>query len=517
MRPWPASLVLALALATAGPARAEEPARLYRDHCAACHGPDRLGAMGPALLPESLDRLDPSAVARAIAAGREATTMPGFGEVLAPAEIEALAAFLRTPVTPAPAWGAAEIRASRTELVDPAALPSAPVHGADPLDLFVVVEAGDHHLTVLDGDRLEPIARFPTRFALHGGPKFSPDGRFVYLASRDGWISKVDLYGLRVVAEVRAGLNTRNLAVSGDGRTVMVANTLPRTLVALDAELRLQAVIPIADRFGKETSRASAVYQAAPRGSFVVALKDLPELWEIPYASDAPAATGFVHSYEAGMEESVATTGRWPIRRIELEAPLDDFFFTPDYRALVGTTRGGGAAQVVNLNVGRVIATIPMGGLPHLGSGMSWVRDGRPVMATTNLREGKVTVIDMTTWTVVREIPTAGPGFFLRGHEALDEAWVDASLGPTPDVIQVIDETSLKVVRTLRPSPGKVANHVEFTNDGRFALVSVADADGALVVYDTATHMEVKRLPMNKPVGKYNVGNKIGLSPGTSH
>ncbi len=30
------------------------PAALYRQHCAACHGADRLGAMGPALLPESL-------------------------------------------------------------------------------------------------------------------------------------------------------------------------------------------------------------------------------------------------------------------------------------------------------------------------------------------------------------------------------------------------------------------------------------------------------------------------------
>jgi len=47
--------------------------------------------------------------------------------------------------------------------------------------------------------------RFASRFALHGGPKFSPDGRYVYFASRDGWISKYDLWNLRLVAEVRAG------------------------------------------------------------------------------------------------------------------------------------------------------------------------------------------------------------------------------------------------------------------------------------------------------------------------
>jgi hypothetical protein len=41
--------------------------------------------------------------------------------------------------------------------------------------------------------------------------------------------------------------------------------------------------------------------------------------------------------------------------------------------------------------------------------------------------------------------------------------------------------------------------------------------DGALVVYDAATFREVKRLPMRKPVGKYNVYNKITRAEGTSH
>jgi hypothetical protein len=41
--------------------------------------------------------------------------------------------------------------------------------------------------------------------------------------------------------------------------------------------------------------------------------------------------------------------------------------------------------------------------------------------------------------------------------------------------------------------------------------------DGALVVYDAQTLKEVKRLPMKRPVGKYNVYNKITRSEGTSH
>jgi len=45
----------------------------------------------------------------------------------------------------------------------------------------------------------------------------------------------------------------------------------------------------------------------------------------------------------------------------------------------------------------------------------------------------------------------------------------------------------------------------------------VWENDGAVVVYDAATLKEVKRIPASKPVGKYNVWNKITREAGTSH
>ena len=48
-------------------------------------------------------------------------------------------------------------------------------------------------------------------------------------------------------------------------------------------------------------------------------------------------------------------------------------------------------------------------------------------------------------------------------------------------------------------------------------LASLWEMDGALIIYDAQTLQEVKRLPMKKPVGKYNVWNKINKSEGTSH
>ncbi|WJW75439.1 cytochrome D1 domain-containing protein [Thiohalobacter sp. IOR34] len=522
MRLLPALLLGTLigGLAAAGAAAAATPERvlgLYRQHCAECHHEQRLGGMGPALLPGNLKRLRRQAAVEVIGHGRAATQMPAFADKLAAADIEALADYIYTPPAKPPVWGLSEIRAShiihnREETLSPR--PVYPVD--DPLNLFLVVELGDHHVTLLDGDRLEPIHRFKTRFALHGGPKYAANGRFVYFASRDGWISKYDIYNLKWVAEIRAGINTRNLAVSADGRYVMVANYLPHSLVLLDArDLSPIRLYEVKDASGR-SSRVSAVYTAPPRQSFIAALKDLPEVWEISYAEEPPAGfSGWVHDYRSDSGENLEPEP-FPVRRIRVKDYLDDFFFDQEYVSLIGASREG-KGQVVDLDLGRVVAELDLPGMPHLGSGITWTYQGRPVLATPNLKKAAVSVIDMQTWKTIKTIKTLGPGFFMRSHEQTPYAWVDVFFGPNRDAVHVIDKRSLEIVKTLRPAPGKTAAHVEFTRDGRYALLSIWDPDGAVVVYDAASLQEVKRLPMNKPSGKYNVYNKTRYSAGTSH
>ena len=522
---WLASGVLALAgLWYAGqPAHGAEaeaevaaaPA-LFKQHCAQCHGADRLGGMGPALLPENLERLRKAEAIKTIKDGRPATQMPSFAAKLSAGEIAALADWVYSPVNPKPTWSEQDIRASRVQQTDPKTLSDKPVFKADPMNLFVVVEGGDHHVSILDGDKLEPIYRFASRFALHGGPKFTSDGRYVYFGSRDGWITKFDLWNLKVIAEVRAGINTRNVAVSDDGKYVIAANYLPRNLVLFDADLNPVKLLEASSLDGKEISRVAAVYDAAPRKSFVAAMKDMPELWEISYDEKAkPIFDGYVHDYR--MQEGIAKPGFLNPRRTPLTDVLDDFFFNQSYTEVMGASREG-KGQVVNLDVRRKVADLDLKGMPHLGSGITWKWQGRMVMASTNLKEGMVSVIDMKTWKPVKEIRTCGPGFFLRSHENSRYAFVDSMMSPAcKDTLQVIDKETLEVVKELKPVPGKTLAHVEFTKDGRYALASLWEMNGALIVFDARTLEEVKRIPMSKPVGKYNVWNKITRSEGTSH
>ncbi|PMY00593.1 cytochrome C oxidase Cbb3, partial [Pseudomonas sp. GW460-13] len=86
------------------------------------------------------------------------------------------------------------------------------------------------------------------------------------------------------------------------------------------------------------------------------------------------------------------------------------------YRHILGASRKGGA-QVIDLQQGRKVAALALGSMPHLGSGITWQRDGREVMASPDLGQGRITVIDMQDWHTVATIPTNGPGFFLRSHE----------------------------------------------------------------------------------------------------
>jgi mono/diheme cytochrome c family protein len=55
-----------------------ETIKIYKDNCAECHNADRLGGMGPALLPQNLKRLRKKAAIEVIKNGRVATQMPSF-------------------------------------------------------------------------------------------------------------------------------------------------------------------------------------------------------------------------------------------------------------------------------------------------------------------------------------------------------------------------------------------------------------------------------------------------------
>lgn len=101
------------------------------------------------------------------------------------------------------------------------------------MKLFVVVEAGDDHVSLVDGERFETLHRFRSREALRGAPRLSPDGRLARrpdpLARRGGARRRAAAQLHRRAARYRRAVGdlafdwngTRVLALPNPGRAAI--------------------------------------------------------------------------------------------------------------------------------------------------------------------------------------------------------------------------------------------------------------------------------------------------------
>jgi mono/diheme cytochrome c family protein len=463
--------VLSLAASVAAGPAAAEPRAVYQEHCASCHGPERYGGYASPLIPGALERKSDAQLASAIRAGLANTQMPGFGEVLDEAAAQALVSYLREPVGPI-RWGQGDIAASRIEL--PLAAPRIPPEIRRE-NLILVVERGTASVSVLDGDSLGELDHFQVG-RIHGGPKFDRKLRMVFAATRDGTLVKYDLAHGGLSAKVKVAVNTRNIAASPDGGLVVAANQLPAGLVVLDGDLRPLRVIPLA-------GQPSGVYAVPGRDRFLLTLRDVPRLLQL-------------------------TLPELALREVELPEPFEDFVIVPGTRRIVASARGGSQLFLYDLDAETVEATLPTVGLPHLFSACFFERNGVPYAAFNHVGVPRLSIVDMRSFRIEKEIPLLGAGYFVRTHPGTPYLWVDTD---SPQVQLVEKESLALLAKSLTPESGKKAMHVEFNAEGDWALVSVWHERGAVVVYDSRSLEEVARLPYAMPVGKYNAYNKTRL------
>jgi hypothetical protein len=147
------------------------------------------------------------------------------------------------------------------------------------------------------------------------------------------------------------------MVASADGRFIARATEQPGTLVLMDAQMKVLKVHTVKDKNGKIASRVAAVYDAPTRKSFVVALKDVPEVWEVSYDPTAEdIAVGMVHDFQ--YKEGAFIPGYLNPRRSYLPQPVAELVFTPDYSEFVATVGATGKRVRVNLDVRRQIADL---------------------------------------------------------------------------------------------------------------------------------------------------------------
>ena len=193
-----------LALLSVSPALGQSTRRRRRSMPGALRGLPRRAAprrqIGPALLPGNLKRLRPGqGRGRHRQRPRRRRRCPAFEETaVRRSKSPPWQAWIYEPPAEAPQMGLGRHRRQpRQVLLRPrASLPADPAaRSSDPLNLFVVVESGDHHVSIRRRRPLwspSPASRAASRFM--AGPNSRRTGRFVYFGSRDGWVTKYDLH-----------------------------------------------------------------------------------------------------------------------------------------------------------------------------------------------------------------------------------------------------------------------------------------------------------------------------------
>jgi nitrite reductase (NO-forming)/hydroxylamine reductase len=460
----------------------------YRDSCGGCHGPNREGATGPALVPGRLTSTD-DFYFEVIKHGSPGTVMPAWGALgLSDEEIWALVGYIRAqPEAGDVQWEMEQIAASQEVLVSESDLPAEPAHDGNLDNLLLVTEREARSIAVFDGDTHRLLGHIPASYRAHGYAFDPTSDRWAYNVGRDGWLFKIDLYTLQAVTKVRVGLDSRGLAISDDGDYVIVGNYIPATAVILDAHTLEPLKVIHTDVTGPDGevihSRVAITSDVSPElvgPYFLIGLKEGGEVWRIDFSQpDFPV-------------DKVTNVG----------GILHDGFLSPDNTRFYIASQTDNWMAVIDVKNWALVDQIPTGDTPHPGSGATWEVDGTVYGATVHAGEGKITVWDLANDQIVAEIPTTGPGLFIRAHPDNPYVWADTMFAEQPNRIYIVDKRTFEVVHVIEE--GIQTLHPEFTADGQYVYVS--DWQGNVVrVYDALTFEKVAEIGgVTTPTGIFN-------------
>ena len=522
-----AAIGVAAFITTPTPSPAEEPnlspedferaKQLYFERCAGCHGVLRKGATGKGLEPAATRKLGQKRLEKIITIGTEGG-MNNFDDIFTKEEISLLSTYIQMEPPAPPELSLAEMKERHKVFIPPEQYPDKPMHDRNWENFFLVILRDAGKVGIIDGDTKEVVAKVDTGYAVHV-MKESSDGRFWYTQGRDGRMTKIDLWmdPPKVVAETQVASDARDVAVSHYGewkdKYVIGGGYWPPHFVILDAvtmePLKVVSTrgINVDGEYVNE-SRVAAIYNTPNAPTWVVAVKELGQLWQVDYSDLDNLRIEMVNSHKF----------------------LHDGFFDPTLRYFQIAANASNRMEILDTVERKFVESIETGKKPHPGPGANWIdEECGPVAGTPHLGEGKVTVWGNDpkgnpdkAWKICYTVETDGPGLFIRAHPNSPYVFVDQTKHPDPEVqqsIQVIDKKTREIAKTIQVTdiPNAVAVHSEFNADGTEVWVSVWARGGKkdwekgeIVVYDSKTLEEKARIKgLETPTGKFNVYNRI--------
>ena len=435
----------------------------YIKYCARCHGLQREGISAPPLLPHFIRHFSDDRLKDIIKNSLPQTLMPKFN-YLREEEISSIVHYLRSRAKDI-RWSKQDILKSKTHFHNL----KKNLGIKDIANVTLVVERGADRVWVMEDEKV--LDRFSFH-NVHGGLKYTLDGKNFYVPTRDGWIGHYSLQNGRLEDKVRACVSLRNISLSRDGKYLFATCLLPQMVVVFDRE----KVEPL--KLYPVDGKISALYELYSKDQAIFTLRNRPYLYKVD-------------------------TKTLNFKKFLLNKPIEDFFIDPFEEYIIGTTRHGKDLRVYDINSLKEVFMAPIEGMPHLFSATYWYQNGKFYFATPHLRSPFITIWQMYDWKLVKKIDVGGDGFFVKTHPQSRYLWVDNG----SDALVLVDKKSF-AIKKLIPRKNKRYIHTEFSGDGKLAYLSIYEPDGDLLVWQTDTFRELKDYPANIPVGKYNFINK---------
>ena len=367
-------------------------------------------------------------------------------------------------------------------------------------DLGVIIERMDGSVLIVNNSSLSILCRVEGLGDLsHASVVFSRDARYAFVFGRDGGLTKIDLLNGSIAKRIMQSGNSIGGAISQDGLYVAVSNYEPGgvNIFAVD-DLSLVAKIPATYGESQLLSKTVGLVDA-PANQFIFALYDGNEIWQTQLDNSGESVKISTKKYhnagKAPYDGLISSNGRYYIAGL----------FGEDGLSLLDLWHPEKGVKRILSHYGKGQKKLPVYKMPHLEG---WAIAGNHAfLPAVGLHE--VLVVDTNSWQEVKRIKVHSQPVFAMASPDDRQIWVNFAF-PDNNTLQVINSETFEIIKQFQP--GKGILHMEFTPRSEHVWVSVRDID-EIVIYDTQTLKEVKRLAAKKPSGIFfsSRAHRIGL------
>ncbi len=367
-------------------------------------------------------------------------------------------------------------------------------------DLGVIIERMDGSVLIVNNTFLSILCRVEGLGDLsHASVVFSRDARFAFVFGRDGGLTKIDLLKGSIAKRIMQSGNSIGGAISQDGRYVAVSNYEPGgvNIFSVD-DLTKVAEIPAVYGDSQQQSKTVGLVDA-PANQFIFGLYDGNEIWQVQLEKDAGTIKTSTKKYldagKAPYDGLISSNGRYYIAGL----------FGEDGLSLLDLWHSEKGVKRILIHYGKGKKKLPVYKMPHLEG---WAIAGNHAfLPAVGLHE--VLVVDTSTWQEVKRIKVHSQPVFAMASPDDRQIWVNFAF-PDNNTLQVINSETFEIIKQFQP--GKGILHMEFTPRSENVWVSVRDND-EIIIYDTQSLKEIKRLPAKKPSGIFfsSRAHRIGL------